>query len=83
MGHRGTVRAGDWILFCGKGNEGNRLGTGLFVHQRIVSAVKTEFVSDRVSCIVLRDHWCDIVVLNVLAPSEEKSDDSKGSFMRS
>jgi hypothetical protein len=23
--------------------------------------------------------WCDIVVLNVLAPSEEKSDDSKGS----
>ena len=32
------------------------------------------------SYIVLRGHWCIIVVLNVHAPSEEKSDDSKDSF---
>jgi hypothetical protein len=51
-----------------------------FVHHSIISAVKrVEFVSDRVSYIVLRGCWCNIV-LNVHAPSEEKSDDSKDSF---
>ena len=32
------------------------------------------------SYIVLRDRWCNIIVLNVHAPSEEKSDSSKDSF---
>ena len=32
------------------------------------------------SYIVLRGHWCNIIVLNVHAPSEEKSDDTKESF---
>ena len=32
------------------------------------------------SYIVLRGHWCNIIVLNVHAPSEDKSDDSKDSF---
>jgi len=51
------------------------------VHHSIVSAVKrVEFVSDRVSYIVLRGRWFDIIVLNVHATSEEKSDDSKDSF---
>jgi len=56
------------------------LGTGFFVHQRIASAVRVEFVSDMVSYIVLRGRWSNIIVLNVHAPSEEKSDESKGSF---
>jgi hypothetical protein len=30
--------------------------------------------------IILRGCWCNIIVLNVHAPSEEKSDDSKDSF---
>jgi len=56
------------------------LGTGLFVRHRIIAAVKrVEFVNDRMSYIVLRGRWCNIV-LNVHAPSEEKSDDSKDSF---
>jgi hypothetical protein len=33
-----------------------------------------------VSYIVLRGRWCNILVLNVHAPSEDKSDDSKDSF---
>jgi hypothetical protein len=32
------------------------------------------------SYIVLRGHWCNIIVLNVHAPSEEKSDESKDRF---
>jgi len=46
-----------------------------------VSAVqRVEFVSDRVSYMVMRGPWCNIIVLNLHAPSEEKSDDSKDSF---
>jgi hypothetical protein len=36
------------------------------VYKRIISAVKrVEFVSDRMSYIILRDRWCHIIVLNV------------------
>ena len=38
-------------------------------------------VSDRMSYIVLRGRWCNIV-LNVHAPSWEKSDNSKDSFYK-
>jgi hypothetical protein len=52
-----------------------------FVHKRIISAVKrVEFVSDRMSYIILRGRWCHIIVLNIHAPSEDKTDDVKDSF---
>jgi hypothetical protein len=52
-----------------------------FVHKSIISAVKrVEFVSDRMSYIILRGHWCHIVVLNVHAPTEDKTHDVKASF---
>ena len=77
----GTVRAGDYNFFYGKGNENHQLGTGFFVHHRTVSAAKrVEFVSDRMSYIVLRGCWCNIIVMNVHASSEEESDSSEDSF---
>jgi len=39
-----------------------------------------EFISDRVSCITLKGRWCDIIVLNAHAPSEDKDDDIRYSF---
>jgi hypothetical protein len=51
-----------------------------FVHKRIISVVKrVEFVSDRMSYIILRGSWCHIIVLNVHAPTEDKTD-VKDSF---
>ena len=77
----GTVRAGNYNFFYWKGNENHQLGTGFFVHHRIVSTVKrVEFVSDRLSYIVLRGCWPNIIVVNVHAPSEGKSDEAKDSF---
>jgi hypothetical protein len=47
---------------------------------RIISAVKrVEFVSNRMSYIILRGSWCHIV-LNVHAPTEDKTEDMKASF---
>jgi len=77
----GLVRAEDYNFFCGRGNENHQPGTDLFLHHTIVSTVKrAEFVGDRMSYTVLRGCWCNIIVLNMHAPSEKKSDDSKESF---
>jgi hypothetical protein len=76
----GTEPAGEYIFFYGKGNENHELGTVFFVHRRIISAVKrVEFVSDRMSYIILRGCWCDIF-LRVHAPIEDIIEYMKGSF---
>jgi hypothetical protein len=64
-----------------QGNGDHQLGTGFFVHKRIVSAVRRgKFISDRMSYIILRGRWCNIIVLNVHAPCEGKGYDVKDSF---
>ena len=39
-----------------------------------------KFISVRVPFITLKGQWCDIIVLNVHAPSEDKDNDIKDSF---
>jgi hypothetical protein len=51
------------------------------VHKRIISEVmRVEFVSDRMSYIILRGRWFNIIAVNVHAPCEDTSDDIKDSF---
>jgi hypothetical protein len=73
----GTEPAGEYTFFYGKGSENHELGS-FFMHKGIISAVKrVEFVSDRMSYVILRGRWCHIIVLNVHAPTEGKTDDVK------
>jgi hypothetical protein len=77
----GTEPMGEYTFFYGKGNENHKLGTGIFVNKRIISAVKrVEFVSGGMSYIILRGRRCHIIVLNVHAPTEDKTDGVKDSF---
>jgi hypothetical protein len=76
----GTERAEGYTFLYGQGNGDHQLGTGFFVHKRIVSAFRrVEFISDRMSYITLRGRWCNVIVLNVKGPCEDKSD-VKDSF---
>jgi hypothetical protein len=77
----GTKPVSQYTFFYRKGNQNHALGTGFFVHKRTISAVKrAESVSDRMSYIILRGHWCDIIILNVHAPTEDKIDEMKDRF---
>jgi hypothetical protein len=81
LGGRGTNPAGEYTFFYGKGNETLELGTGFLCIRESISAFKrVEFVSDRMTYIILRGRWCHIIVLIVHAPTEDKTDDEKDSF---
>jgi hypothetical protein len=41
-----------------------------------------EFVSDRMSYIIVKGRWCDIIVLKVHAPTNDKDDVINNSFYK-
>jgi hypothetical protein len=71
-GRGNSEPTGEYTFFYGKEKENHELSAGFFVHKTVISAVKkVEFVSDRMSYIVLRGRWYDIIVLKVHAAVED------------
>ena len=75
----GTEPAKDYTVSCIKGNENLKLCIGFFTYERTVPAVS--LVSDRMSYgIRLSGLWYDIIILNMHAVTEDKSDGMNDSF---
>jgi hypothetical protein len=77
----GYQRVDNYIYLYGKGKENHQIGTGFFVHNRIISAViRVKYVNERMSYIIVKGRSCDIIILNVHAPTEDKDGDIKDGF---
>jgi uncharacterized protein YifN (PemK superfamily) len=71
----------DYKFYYGKEKDNYELGTEYFVHNIVISAVtRAEFVSDRISYVILKGRRCDITVLHVHALTDDRTDDMKESF---
>jgi hypothetical protein len=59
------------------------MGMLFYIYNGIIPAVKrVEFGSDRMSYVMLRGHWCYIIVLNVHALTENNYDATKDNFYK-
>jgi hypothetical protein len=77
--NRDSKPTDDYTFFYANWNASLHLETSFFICKGIISAVKTEFISDGMSCITLLGH-CHDIVLNVHAPNVDKNDDTVDSF---
>jgi exonuclease III len=66
-----TKPPGKYTFFYGKGKENHELGA-VFSYLENQQLKGVEFVSNGISYIVLRCHWCNIIILNVHAPTDIK-----------
>jgi hypothetical protein len=72
-----------YTFFYGEGIDNHELDIHFFVHKRSISAVKrVEFVNNRLSYIIVRGRWCDIIVLNLHTQTEDKIYDLKDRFYK-
>jgi hypothetical protein len=79
--HRISRHACMHAFLYGKGNENREFVQEFFLEKKILFTVKrVEFVSDRMSYIILRVRWCHIIALNVHVPRGNKINDVKDSF---
>jgi hypothetical protein len=63
----GTEPAGEYTFLYGKGNENHELVTHFFLY------IKESYPQlNRMSYIILRGHWCNIIVLSVCDPTGNK-----------
>jgi alpha-glucuronidase len=78
---RGTELAENYTFFYEEGNEDHQLGRGFLLDKVISSAVrKFAFINNRISYIILRGRWCNIIVFNVHNVCENESEDIQDSF---
>jgi hypothetical protein len=75
----GTVPAGEYFFFLRKGNEDHELGTG-FLYIRELYQQLRGLSSLVIGYIILRGRWFHIILLNVHAPTEDKTDDVNDSL---
>jgi hypothetical protein len=69
----GTEPADGYRFLYANGNADHHLWTGFLIHKRTISVNKrVEVVSDRMSYLIIRGRWCDIIALNVHATTEDK-----------
>jgi exonuclease III len=53
------------------------------VHKKIISVIiRAEFVSDRMPHVIQRAQWCHNIVLNIHAPTEDRTVEVKHSFYK-
>ena len=76
----GSQESGSFSLFY-KAAERPEYGTGFLVGRRFLSAMReVQFVSDRISYIILKGKLHDFVIVNIHGPTEDKNNKMKDEF---